>query len=42
MEGTITLENNVAIRDDDLLLDLETLTDDELAQVGGGTGIFVL
>jgi bacteriocin-like protein len=42
MEATITVAMDVEIRDDDLLLDLETLTDDELAQVGGGTGIFVL
>jgi hypothetical protein len=44
METTITIvESNVEIREDDhLLSDLEKLSDAELAQVGGGAGLFVL
>jgi hypothetical protein len=43
MEATITVETDVALRDDDdLLVSLEKLSDAELAQVGGGAGLFVL
>jgi hypothetical protein len=35
-------EANVESSEQQLLLDLETLSDVELAQIGGGQGIFVL
>ena len=43
MEATITaVDTTVTIQDEDLLFDLEKLTDAELAQIGGGQGIFLL
>ena len=39
---TVALEIKAEISDDELFLDLETLTDDELAKIGGGQGIFIL
>jgi hypothetical protein len=43
MEATIaTAEATLASPDDDLLLDLEKLSDIELAQIGGGAGAFLL
>ena len=43
METTITaVEATIEIKDEDLLLDLEKLSDIELAQIGGGAGAFLL
>ncbi len=43
MEATITaVDTTVTMKDDDLLIDLEMLTDAELAQIGGGQGIVLL
>ena len=40
MEATLTaVEMTLEIKDDDLLTDLEILTDAQLAQIGGGQGI---
>jgi bacteriocin-like protein len=39
---TIALEIKAEISEDELFLDLETLTDEELAKIGGGQGIIVL
>lgn len=43
MQATMNaVETTVEIKDDDLLIDLETLTDAQLAQIGGGQGIVFL
>jgi hypothetical protein len=43
MEATTTaVEMTLEIKDDDLLIDLETLTDAQLAQIGGGQAIIFL